>query len=344
MSALSGSRSAASSNAAIAPVQSCALSAFLPALKSGSSCAQSASDAAAAMVVQIGNSSSAIAVSVRRSGPPNHGAITSRQPGGLIVWTATPAARAPSIMANAIVRIIIVSRDAAAGSRRVPLRASAILSSPRQECLSLADFLSFGISVLGEVDQLAEVLGCLLAVACCIGSACGSPVRAEPVRGLFERGLVLGQGGCRLPHLKQEVRQQFAERIEAILHRDVLETGVLAVGGCPHEPHGLVARTFLEQDPCGDGEHLFFGAVGPIGLIGALQRRPQSLHRFDFFSGAGEIAGARHAETTREAVQRIRHGILGRSDRERGGAGPVRGEVDEADRTVAAVRGGERLL
>src|SRR6266853_6810303 len=258
MSALSGSRSAASSNAAIAPVQSCALSAFLPALKSGSSCAQSASDAAAAMVVQIGNSSSAIAVSARRSGPPNNGAITSRHPGGLIVWTATPAARAPSIMANAIVRIIIVSRDAAAGSRRVPLRASAILSFPRQECLSLADFLPLGISVLGEVDQLAEVLGCLLAVACGVGGAGGSPVRAEAIGCLLERRLVLFQGSCGLPDLKQQIRQQFAERIEAILHCYVLEAAVFAVGGCAHELHGLVARAFLEAYPCGNGAHLIF--------------------------------------------------------------------------------------
>src|SRR6266853_518858 len=285
MSALSGSRSAASSNAAIAPVQSCALSAFLPALKSGSSCAQSASDAAAAMVVQIGNSSSAIAVSARRSGPPNNGAITSRHPGGLIVWTATPAARAPSIMANAIVRIIIVSRDAAAGSRRVPLCASPILSSPCQECLSLADFLSLGIGVLGEVDEFAEVRGCLLAVACHVGGAGGSPVRAEAVRGLLERGLELGQGSCRLPHLKQQIRQQFAERIEAILHRDVLEAAVFAISGSPHESHGLIARAFLQRHPCRDGEHLILGAVGPIGLVGALQRRAQRLHRFDLVFG-----------------------------------------------------------
>src|SRR5215510_2093041 len=44
MSALRGSRSAASLSAAIAPFQSSATSASLPAAKSGSSCAQSASD------------------------------------------------------------------------------------------------------------------------------------------------------------------------------------------------------------------------------------------------------------------------------------------------------------
>src|ERR1700737_2804554 len=32
-------------------------------------------------------------------------------------------------------------------------------------CLGLADFLPFGICVLGQVNQLAEVLRCLLAVA-----------------------------------------------------------------------------------------------------------------------------------------------------------------------------------
>src|SRR5215467_13699662 len=114
-------------------------------------------------------------------------------------------------MANAIVRIIIVSRDAAAGagSRQVLLCASAILSSPRKECLCLADFLSFGIGVLCEVGELAEVLGCLLAVACGIGGAGSAPVSAEAVRGLLERGLEFGQGSCRQPHPKQQVRQQF---------------------------------------------------------------------------------------------------------------------------------------
>src|SRR5436309_4045248 len=77
-------------------------------------------------------------------------------------------------------------------------RTLAILSLPRQECPSLADFLSLSIGVLREVHQLAEILGCLLAVACAVGRAGGAPIRAEPIRGLLERGLVFLQGSCGL--------------------------------------------------------------------------------------------------------------------------------------------------
>src|ERR1700730_5206502 len=71
-------------------------------------------------------------------------------------------------------------------------------------CLGLTDFLPLRISVLGQVHQLAEVLGCLLAVTRAVGSAGGSPERAEAVGGLLERSLELVQGGCGLPHLKQK--------------------------------------------------------------------------------------------------------------------------------------------
>src|SRR3954449_2439358 len=111
MSALSGSRSAASLSAVMAPFQSSAPKAFLPAAKSGSSCAQSASDATDAMVVQIGQCSGVTAVSAPRSRPPNNGVITCHDAGGLIVYTATLATSAPSIVANAIARIIVVFSD-----------------------------------------------------------------------------------------------------------------------------------------------------------------------------------------------------------------------------------------
>src|SRR6202163_1217862 len=109
-------------------------------------------------------------------------------------------------------------------------------------CLGLADFLPFGICVPGQVHQLAEVLRCLLAVACAVGSAGSSPERAEAVGGLLERGLELVQGSCGLAHLKQQFRQQFAERIEAILHRHVLEATVFAIGGCAHGTAGRGRR------------------------------------------------------------------------------------------------------
>ena len=54
----------------MAAFQSSATSAFLPAAKSGSSCAQSASDPIAPMVVQTGQASGAIFASVTGSAAP----------------------------------------------------------------------------------------------------------------------------------------------------------------------------------------------------------------------------------------------------------------------------------
>jgi hypothetical protein len=67
-------------SAAIAPFQSSATSAFLPAAKSGSSCAQSASDPIDPMVVHIGQSSVASFASGARSDAPSQTAIMPRQP------------------------------------------------------------------------------------------------------------------------------------------------------------------------------------------------------------------------------------------------------------------------
>jgi hypothetical protein len=60
MSALRGSRSAADASALMAASQSFAIIAFLPAAKSGSSCAQSAFSRPNPADVQIGQSSTAI--------------------------------------------------------------------------------------------------------------------------------------------------------------------------------------------------------------------------------------------------------------------------------------------
>ena len=70
MSALRGSRNAADFSTAIAPSQSSATTAFLPAANSGSSFAQSASGIATVMV-QIGHSSNAGLASAVCSGPPD---------------------------------------------------------------------------------------------------------------------------------------------------------------------------------------------------------------------------------------------------------------------------------
>src|SRR5260370_26236795 len=103
-------------------------------------------------------------------------------------------------------------------------------------CLGLTDFLPLGIGILGQVYQLAEILGCLQAVTCAFGSAGGPRERAEAVGGLLERSLELVQGSRRLSHLKQQLPQQFAERTEAILHRRVLEAPVFAAASRPHAP------------------------------------------------------------------------------------------------------------
>jgi len=65
-------------------------------------------------------------------------------------------------------------------------------------CLGLTDLLPLRISVLGQVHQLAEVLGCLLVVTCAVGSASGSPERAEAIGSRLERDLefVQAAAGC----------------------------------------------------------------------------------------------------------------------------------------------------
>ena len=77
------------------------------------------------------------------------------------------------------------------------------------------------------------------------------------------------------------VSEQLAERIEAVLHRHMLHAAVLAVGGRAHEFQRLVARALLERDPGGDRQNLLFRAVGPIGLVGFFERRPQRLDGVD---------------------------------------------------------------
>src|SRR6266404_7404890 len=169
MSALRGSRSAASLSAAIAPFQSSATSAFLPAAKSGSSCAQSASDPIVSMVVQIGQSSSGIFASAFRSGAPSHAAMELRHGNSMAADRPAAATSAPSTTANMIQRIIVAQCAPSAGARRQPpadfLCCAAALSSQCQKLLGLPGLRAFGIGVLGQLHELAVILRCLLAVA-----------------------------------------------------------------------------------------------------------------------------------------------------------------------------------
>src|SRR5882672_3870139 len=107
MSALRGSRSAADFSTAIAPSQSSATSAFLPAANSGSSFAQSASKVAT-VIVQIGQSSSDTGFAFEaRSEPPGGGAVAASHTVAGMVYAATPATSAPKITAGAIERIMM---------------------------------------------------------------------------------------------------------------------------------------------------------------------------------------------------------------------------------------------
>src|SRR5260370_40976166 len=108
MSALRGSRNAADFSTAIAPSQSSATNAFLPAANSGSSLAQSASGIATVMV-QIGHSSNAGLASAVCSDPPDRNPIAVCHSEGLTVQAATPATNAPRIADTVLVRIILYS-------------------------------------------------------------------------------------------------------------------------------------------------------------------------------------------------------------------------------------------
>src|SRR5262245_31742108 len=138
------------------------------------------------------------------------------------------------------------------------------LSSPRQEYLGLLNLRPLRIGVSGEIYELDEILRGLRPIADRIGCARGSPDGAVAVGRLPQRGLVLLQGRRGLGDLQQQLRQHFAQRIEAVLHDHVLEAAVLAVSGGTHESYRLIALTLLHRDPCRYREHLLLGAVGPI--------------------------------------------------------------------------------
>src|SRR6266481_2588156 len=109
MSALRGSRSAADLSVVIAPSQSSATSAFLPAANSGSSFAQSASEAATVMM-QIGQSSDTGFAFEVGPGPPGGGAVVAGRTDAGRVYAATPAASAPRIAASTIERVMAEPR------------------------------------------------------------------------------------------------------------------------------------------------------------------------------------------------------------------------------------------
>src|SRR5215475_16116734 len=71
--------------------------------------------------------------------------------------------------------------------------AIAILSSLHQECLGLPHFRPLDIGVLGEVHELAKILGSLRPITHRVGGTRGTPESAVTVGRLLEGGLVFLQ-------------------------------------------------------------------------------------------------------------------------------------------------------
>ena len=160
------------SSAAIAPFQSSATSAFLPAAKSGSSCAQSASDPIDPMVVQIGQSSGASFASRAALGRTEPRCNASFATAGLMAAYRPRCCdqrtehcgqcdRADHRCSACVGRLA----GTAPCSRRFICVRRRRYHLCQRECLGLPDFLPLGIGVLGQVHELAVVLGCLLAIA-----------------------------------------------------------------------------------------------------------------------------------------------------------------------------------
>src|SRR5215471_7195078 len=135
------------------------------------------------------------------------------------------------------------------------------------ERLRFPHLLPLGIGTLGEVDQLAIVLSSLGAVACRVGRTGDAQDPAIAIGCGLEGGLVFGECRGSVSIFEQQVAVELAQRIEPVLHRDMLEAVVLVLGRRPHEFYRLVTRAFPERNPGHDREHLLFGAIGPIGVV-----------------------------------------------------------------------------
>src|SRR5258707_8080021 len=130
----------------------------------------------------------------------------------------------------------------------------AILSPPRQDRLRLPHFLPLGIGVLGEVYELAEILGRLRTVAHRVGGARGAEERAVAVGRVLERGLVFLERRRGLADFQQQLGQHLAQRIEAVFPAPVLDSRVPAVPQPTPEPPRLVSRAFPRPAPSGKSQ------------------------------------------------------------------------------------------
>src|SRR3954447_26065242 len=168
MSALRGSRSAADVSTAIAPSQSSASSAFLPAANSGSSLAQSASGMATVMVL-IGQSSDAVLVSVEAAVSLGRDAAVSGSGTGRNTYAVAPATSAPSSEATTIERIILVGLlsptnsayrppSSAGWPSRFIVAFTASISLSLQVSLGLTHFRPLALGIFREIDEISKIV------------------------------------------------------------------------------------------------------------------------------------------------------------------------------------------
>ncbi len=61
----------------------------------------------------------------------------------------------------------------------------------------------------------------------------------EPVRRLSQRDLIFRDSRAGITTFEEQISEQFAQRIEPVFHRDVLDAVIFAVGGLAHERSGF---------------------------------------------------------------------------------------------------------
>src|SRR5215475_13803330 len=125
-----------------------------------------------------------------------------------------------------------------------------IMASPSGDVrLRFPHVLPLNIGILGEVDQLAIVLGGLCAVATRGGRAGDPQGPAIAIGRGLEGGLVFSERPGSVSNFEEQVTIELTQRIKPVLHRDVLEAVVLVFGGGAQGSDGLLAASVLEGDP-----------------------------------------------------------------------------------------------
>src|SRR5215467_4508380 len=101
--------------------------------------------------------------------------------------------------------------------------------------LGLAYFGPFAVRFTGEPRERIEIARSLPLVTDRLGGL-GRPVEcAQTIRRVLHRDLVFLERTGSIALLAQQIPEQLAHRIEAVLHCDVLLAAVLEIRGCAHE-------------------------------------------------------------------------------------------------------------